>query len=306
MTAKTNFTPDQLQQILSGYPVGEFVSFKAFETGADQTNLRIITTNRDVVLRYFEKRTHDYALFEIDLLHYLAEHNYPTAAPIANKQGSYIGEYDGKPFALFEFMHGEHSGNPRDYLQIAPVLARLNEITRPYQPKTTPDRPAYTVEYCQEQAKLSAARMRDGEIARERLDWLLDELKTISLPDNLPKGVCHCDANPGNFLYVDGRLSAVLDFDQANYTWLVYELANLIYWWTWPDKGELDVEATKQLVHAYEQERKLEAIERTHIMDALKLVIATGMAWFLDADEDFENGRRKIELIDTQYKGLGL
>lgn len=306
MAAKTDFTPNDLRGILADYDLGEFVSFKAFDTGADQTNLRVTTSIRDVVLRYYEKRTHDYAFFEIDLLHYLAEHDYPTAAPIINKQGGYIGEYASKPFALFEFMPGEHSDKPSKYLQIAPAIAKLNRITQDYQSKTTPDRPPYTIEYCERQAVISAARIEDHGLSDQRLSWLRNELHGIDLPDSLPKGICHGDANPGNFLYTDGQLSAVLDFDQANYTWLVYDLANLIYWWTWPDKGELDVEATKQLVQAYEQERKLENLELAHIMDALKLVIANGMAWFLDQGDDYENGKRKIELINTRYKGLML
>ena len=71
MAVKTNFTPTDFEQILSRYDLGEYVRFKPFEQGTDQTNLLLTTTKREVVLRYYEKRTPDYARFEIELLHYL-------------------------------------------------------------------------------------------------------------------------------------------------------------------------------------------------------------------------------------------
>jgi Ser/Thr protein kinase RdoA (MazF antagonist) len=71
------------------------------------------------------------------------------------------------------------------------------------------------------------------------------------------QGVCHCDSNPSNFLYTDGKLSAVLDFDQASYTWLLYDVAQMIYWWTWPKKGDIQLDKSSDLVAHYETVRKL-------------------------------------------------
>jgi Phosphotransferase enzyme family len=54
--------------------------------------------------------------------------------------------------------------------------------------------------------------------AQARLNWFRAELDSLPLPEGLPEGVCHCDSNAANFLYQDGTLSAVLDFDQSGYT----------------------------------------------------------------------------------------
>lgn len=50
-------------------------------------------------------------------------------------------------------------------------------------------------------------------------------LDNIKLPASLPKGICHSDINPTNFLYKGEQLTGVLDFDQASYTWLLHDIA---------------------------------------------------------------------------------
>jgi len=138
--------------------------------------------------------------------------------------------------------------------------------------------------------------MNDKPAAQARLDWLRTQLDTIKLPDSLPKGVCHCDANPTNFLYRDGKITAVLDFDQASYIWLIYDIAKLIDWWTWPDKGEIDFAKTVKLLNAYQSVRPLATKEKDHIYDALKLAVLIDIGWFFNTDS-FANNRRKVEYL---------
>jgi homoserine kinase type II len=120
-----------------------------------------------------------------------------------------------------------------------------------------------------------------------------EELDTLQLSEVLPKGVCHCDANPSNFLCKDGKLSAVLDFDQATYIWLLYDVAQMIYWWACPDKGAIQLEESHDLVAQYETVRKLSHDERRHLFDMLKLVHLVGIGWSL-SDDNFPNDKRKV------------
>ena len=299
MAVKTSFTPHDFAAILDQYTLGEFVSFKPFDQGADQTNLLLNTTQGQAVLRYYEKRSADYVKFEIEVLHYLAEHSYPSAAPFAKKDGEYFGIYKGKPFALFEFMPGKHNDNHENYLEVAEAIGKLHAITEGYQPSATAARPAHDTAYVWSCAQQSAVKIPSKVESQARLSWLKQQLESVDLPDNLPKGVCHGDTNPSNFLYSNNKLSAVLDFDQATYTWLMYDLANVVYWWTWPDKGELSIEETKKLLTTYEKYRPLSDEEKHHLFDALKLVILTGMGWFMDNDEGYTNAQRKVELLNS-------
>lgn len=302
MAVKTNFYKEDFEVILAQYSFGDYVDFKPFETGADQTNLLLVTAKGKFVLRYYEKRSRDYVLFEIELLHFLADHSYPCAAPMKNNTGKYFGIYKDKPFALFEFLEGEHSeDNERNYLLVTEQIAELHKLTINYKPVNFQLRASYSVDYCWESANDSAGRITDKEEAQNRLSWMRNHLDNIKLPESLPNGVCHGDINPTNFLYKDEQLPGVLDFDQASFTWLLHDIAQLIYWWTWPNKGEIDFEKTAQLVRKYDSIRKLTDSEINYLFDVLKLVNLIGMAWDMGS-EDFDNNKRKVEYLTTMGK----
>jgi homoserine kinase type II len=298
MAVKTPFVQHDFEIMLAQYDLGDFVSFQPFEQGQDQTNALVTTTKIQAALRYYESRTLDYASFEIELLHHLAKYSYPIADPYPKRNGEYVSLYNNKPFAIFKFLEGRHNDNPNNYLQIAEAIAQLHTLTEDYQPTAIDGRPSYNQEYILSWATKSAKNIHSEAEAQTRLDWTRRQLDSLELPDSLPKGVCHGDTNPTNFLYQDGRLSAVLDFDQANYTWLIFDVAELIYWWTWPDKGVMDFAKTKELVKSYEQKRILNDNERGHLFDALKFVLLIGTGWFLHNDNGYKNNVRKVTLLD--------
>jgi homoserine kinase type II len=82
MAVKTLFSEAELKEILSNYDLGEYVSSKGFDHGADQTNIQVTTSKGAYAFRYYEKRPEDYVRFEIDLLHFLGDNSYPCPAPI--------------------------------------------------------------------------------------------------------------------------------------------------------------------------------------------------------------------------------
>jgi homoserine kinase type II len=191
--------------------------------------LLLITTAGSAVVKYYEKRTLDYVNFEVELLHYLAQNSYPCSSPVVNRQGEHVRLYKKKPLALFVFLEGKHSESPENCLQVAKVIGQLHALTIGYKPGNAEDRAAYDPDYCWSCAKESAKSSNSDAKAQERLTWVKSELNKLELPDSLPKGVCHGDVNPTNFLYLHRKLSAVLDFDQASYTWLLYDVAQLVY-----------------------------------------------------------------------------
>lgn len=298
MAGITAFTDKELANILTSYDLGEYQEHKAFEKGADQTNILLITSKGKYAFRYYEKRTKDYVLFEIDLLHHLANHSYPCPAPISDAKGDYFGEYKGKPFAIFEFVTGEHNDSDDNFKEVAKVIAQLHTITLDYKPEHSEVREGYDTATVWHNATTNAAKMQSQDEANNRLDWLRAELDKLNLPDDMPKGTVHGDTNPTNFLYSNGQVSAVLDFDQASYTHLLYDLANLIYWWTWPNKGDVDFDRTRTLIASYETVRQLSETEKSHLFDMLKLCICVGIGWFI-YEADFPNNKRKIELLNS-------
>ena len=296
---KTSFSNEALIDIVATYDLGRFISSMPFEQGNDQTNLLVVTENGKFAFRYYEKRSVEYVKFEIELLDFLSGRQFPCPVPVVNKNGEVIGDYQGKPFALFTYMQGEHSDDENNFRAVARSAGKLHSLTLGYEPGFAEAREAYDAESCWASARKNAAAMTSREEAGRRLDWLRGELDGLHLPDSLPKGICHGDTNPSNFLYVDGRISAVLDFDQASYTYLLYDVANLIYWWSLPNMGELDMGKTRVLVAKYQEVRRLNEDERAYLFDMLKLVILVGVGWFIHDDDDFANCKRKVAALNV-------
>lgn len=297
MGAQTLFTKEELRRLLANYNLGQYQNHQPFEQGADQTNMLVMTTTGKYAFRYYEKRSLNYVLFEIDLLQYLVRCSYPCPAPLKNIQGGYLGVYHHKPFAFFTFLEGEHTNDKGNVKEAAKMIGQLHTLTRGYEPSHADarDTPASCLAY----ATANAQKIKAKTDAKARLDWLKGELRQLQLPDGLPKGACHGDCNPTNFLSMHGRVSALLDFDQASYTFLLSDVANLIYWWTWPAKGEMDFSQSRSLLEAYETARPLDQLEKEHLYDMLKMLNCMGYAWFIHDDKDYPGSQRNVVFLNS-------
>lgn len=312
MAVKTNFSKNDFVEILSNYDLGEYRESKPFTTGTIQTNFLLQTTKDKFAFRYYETRAKDSVLFESNLIKYLKDKNYPCPAQFKNKHGKFVGTHKGKPYIVFEFVEGEHLENPsaKQKRQLIKKVAELQNITKNYKPTNEKYRHNYNVELCRELARKEAEKINTAN-SREKLIWFEKELTKINLPKSLPKGICHCDFHFSNILFKEGKFNALIDFDDANYTFLVYDLASMIEptifsfkWDTWSkfkkDENVFDFSEAKKIVSGYMRHRPLSSIEKRYLFDVLKLSIMLDCIWRFergDADDFYE--KRKIEYLDS-------
>lgn len=291
MAVKTDFTLEDIRTALADYAIGHIDSLSPMTHGNDQTNLAVSAGETSYVFRYYEKRPEEYVRYEIDLLDYLAKYDFPSPSPIFNKNGQAIGFYAGKPFVLFEFMAGEHRDNQESALLVAESIGRLHTLTKGYKPNYAEARAALSADYVLGFAAAKSGSLPASE-ATARTEWLKSELSAIHLPADMPKGAIHGDLNPGNFLYVGDSLSAVLDFDQSGYTFLIHDVAQLIYWWAWGNPTSIDWDLASRLVSSYQAHRVLSNDEKDHLYDMLLMVNLISMGWDFASDDFIESQSR--------------
>jgi Ser/Thr protein kinase RdoA (MazF antagonist) len=93
----------------------------------------------------------------------------------------------------------------------------------------------------------------------------------------------------------------LLDFDDANHTYVVFDLVCLVDSWGWPYQSEnLDLSKAREIVDTYRRYRPLSAFEQRHIFDVHKLSILFDCVWYFgrgDADDFYE--KRKIEFLNN-------
>jgi Ser/Thr protein kinase RdoA (MazF antagonist) len=312
MTVKTNFSKSDMTEILLNYELGELIKFEPINRGTVQTVLLLETTRRKFVFKYYENRPKESVLFEVNLIKYLKDRNYPCPALLRNKHGKSIGIYNNKPYVIFEFIEGEHVENPNEdqKKQFIRKVAELHNITRNYRPFYRNFRWNYSVELCKKLAQEEAKRINTKNSQR-KLKWLEGELSKLVLPKSLPKGVCHCDFDFSNVLFKDGKFNALIDFDDANYTLLIYDLVCLIdpfisdfSWANW-DKYSMtdnvfDFKEAKKVTSEYMKYRPLNNTEKRYLFDVYKLSILFDCVWYFergDADDFYE--KRKIDYLNN-------
>lgn len=275
MAVKTPFSQQDFNYILSQYELGAYTHSTPVNQGTVQTNYFIRTIQGKFVFRYYENRSKESVLFESELLMYLKKHQYPCPAPVQNKQGTCVGTYSSKPYMIFEFIDGQHIDHPDDHhkQQLIQKVAELQNLTRAYQPQHKKYRWNYDIELCRSLASTEAQKINTDN-AREKLSWVENQLSVLDLPKSFPKGICHCDFHLSNVLFQDDQFSGLLDFDDANYTYLVFDLVGLIDSWAWPfQSNKLDLPQAREIVQEYIKHRPLSAIEQRHIFDVHKLSI---------------------------------
>lgn len=307
------FSRTDLQDIISNYDLGNCVRSKKLQAGSVQTNILIETENGKFVLKYYaNERTKDSVLFEVNLMNYLGKRSFPCPRPFKSRKGEYVGIYDHKTYVLYRFIEGSYL-KERDWdqkKQLIEKVALLHNLTRNYRPKYLKDRWNYDRELCLMLAKKEANKI-GGANAYRKLEWLKEELSSLILPSSLPKGICHCDFHSSNVLFLDGKFNALVDFDDANRTFLLFDLAALIEpfipsyrWDTW-DRFDghddvLDYRGAKKTIAEYSKYRVLRSIEKKHLFDVYKLSILLDAVWYFkrgDANEFYE--KDKIERLDA-------
>jgi homoserine kinase type II len=302
MAVKTHFSIQEFNQILTQYELGEFFDSKPISQGTVQTNYYIHTTQGKYVFRYYENRSRESVLFESDLLTYLKKQHYPCPAPFQNEQGTCVGLFQGKPYVIFEFIEGRHIKSPNKHhkQQLIQKVAELQNLTQDYHPSYKDSRWNYDGELCFKLANIEAQKIITSD-AFGKLSWLANQLSTLNLPDSLPKGICHCDFHFSNVLFQDGQFIGLIDFDDANYTYLTFDLVCLIDSWAWPFRSEsLNFEQAREIVQVYQMHRPLGTLEKQHLFDVHKLSILFDCIWYFgrsSVDDFYE--RKKIEYLNV-------
>lgn len=309
MPVKINLTNKDFVKILLNYDFGELKKSRFFTSGSVQTNVFFQTAKDRLVLRYYQNRSKNSISFEVNLLNYLKRHGYPCPAPLKNKKGKFISVYKGRHFVIFEFLEGSHIKKPgnKQKAQLVQKVAELQNVLKRYHPVNKRYRWNYSIELCQSLARKAARKINTAD-AKEKLKWLISETNKLQLPKSLPKGICHCDFHFANILFKDGKFNALIDFDDANFTYRIFDLVCLIepfkfYWNNWAkfkiSRGVFDFKRSKQIVSEYLKSRPLAESEKKHLFDVYKLSIFIDCVWYFGRGraQDFYE-RRKIDCLN--------
>jgi homoserine kinase type II len=273
MAVYTDVSAEDLTRFLSGYDIGELLSYKGIAEGVENSNFLVHAGAGNFILTLYEKRVAERDLpFFLGLMEHLAARGITCPQPVKNKQGGMLGKIAGRPAAIVTFLDGVwiRRPSPGHCAAVGEALARLHlagsdfKAKRPNALSIENWRPLY------EHGKPRGDSLRPGlcaEIARE-----LDGLEK-SWPRELPQGVIHADLFPDNVFFLGDRLSGLIDFYFACTDTLAYDVAICLNAWCFEPDHSYNVTKGRALLSGYGKVRALAAHER----DALP-VLARGAA----------------------------
>lgn len=283
---KTKFSKEKLKELIIPWNLGELKKIELLKNGNVQTNIKLETTKGNYIFRYYENRSLEYVRFEINVLNYLINKKYPTAKIIKNKNKKSYEIYQKKPFVIQEFVKGKHISklNEKQAEELVKHLAKLHKLTKGYKPKYYEHREGHDEEFILKTIKEESKYIKNKKLSKERTSYIKKELKKIKFPISIPKGIIHADYNASNTIFNKNKISGIIDFDDACYTHLIFDVSSIIFYWAWykEKNGKINFAKAKHKLKIYEKYRKLNISERTHLYEALKMLLLTYCAWFIN------------------------
>ncbi len=284
MAVYTDITDAELAELLAQYDLGQALSFKGVAEGVENSNFLLETDTGRYFLTIYEKRVRPEELpFFLGLMRWLAEHGYPSATPIAARDGELLKRVRGKPCAIVSFLTGLSVRRPTvaHCREAGRGLAELHLAAQDFPMHRVNDLGQHAWAPMFENLKAEAEGLKPGlaavieaDLARIAERW----------PRGLPEGVIHADYFPDNVFFRGPEFAGAIDFYFACDDALAYDVAIALNAWCFEPDGSFNITAARAFVAGYEQKRPLSPAER----DALPILAhGAAMRFFLTRLHDW-------------------
>ena len=135
MAVYTDVAADELAEFLSGYDIGELLSYKGIAEGVENSNFLLHTTSGYFILTLYEKRVaKDDLPFFLALMAHLAVHGITCPQPVKNRRGEALAMLAGRPAAIITFLEGiwPRKPNVAHCAGVGQVLAKMHLAGRDF------------------------------------------------------------------------------------------------------------------------------------------------------------------------------
>ena len=262
MAVYTDITDAELSAFLADFELGEALSCKGIAEGVENSNFLVETTSGRFILTIYERRVREEDLpYFLGLMQWLAQHGYPSAEPMAGRDGKLIRPIRGKPAALVQFLNGLSVRRPTAVhcREAGAGMAWLHEATAGFPMRRVNDlgqaawRPLFSkLKGAADDLKPGLAAVIEADLGILAARW----------PKALPEGAIHADLFPDNVFFQGSKFAAAIDFYFACDDALAYDLAVALNAWCFEPDGSFNVTLARALVAGYQSRRPLQPAER--------------------------------------------
>jgi homoserine kinase type II len=268
LDAESQFTPTKqnITGILSAYDIA-LTTYRSAKTGIENCTMHITSGQERYVLRVYRqnKKSDAAILSELKFIDYLLHNCIPTIPAITNKSGQTITHVRSKDLTwqaiLMRYAQGTHAIHYSDVLlqNLANIQAHMHNLADAYD--SSGDKLDTITEL---RETIFIKLIKNQHLLGSRYQAFIDHSKNYAskLDPLLPTGLCHLDYDNGNVLSKNGKITAVLDFDDLSYAPYVMCLAYTL----WDVLFDTKLAKVKDYVVYYQKIRTLNTAEKAQLI----------------------------------------
>jgi len=334
---RETFTVEELAVVLSHYDIGVIDSVTEFPRGSRKAPKLLIVSEQGKFLMKRRARGKDDP-FKVAFCHaiqlYLASKQFPLPHLIGTrKDNNSMLQWRNGVYELFEYIPGQaYPQTLESTFDSGRVLALYHKLLEGFRSEWKPPAGSYHMAPAVEQGLRSITTSAPAGLANNPqilpiLSQLLqmyseaaNEVERQGI-DNWPKQIVHADWHPGNMLFRDNHVVAVIDYDSARLLPRVIDIANGCLQFSilggdddvskWPDYP--DESRFKRFLRGYDEVMLLSQAEiatipylmiEALIAEAVFPIAATGQFGRMDGTAFLQMVVRKVKWLQKNAKML--
>ncbi len=270
MTVYTQLQENDIREIGDAYGLS-IVDFEPIEAGASNSNYLLHTRQGKYVLTLFDDKSLDHVTRLGQLLLMLAEREFPTPRLLHPVKGGLIITHKRMSVMIKAYISGEvHVDLDEAMLhQVGAAMARLHQLA-------VPDFLSNKQLYGWEHFPGVVSQNVDPEYET----WIANRLAELErrVPRDLPSGLIHGDIFYDNVLFVDKKLAAIIDMEEATHYYKVFDLGMAIVGMCC-SKLTPELAKARALVNGYRHIRELESGEKNALQLFSEYAAASVSCW---------------------------
>ncbi|MEM7465256.1 MAG: homoserine kinase [Pseudomonadota bacterium] len=263
MSVYTSLDAGEIQSLLDIYQQGSLLTFRGIAEGIENTNYFVSAKSQsgvesEFVLTLFETTASENLDAYFDLMAHLAATGLPVAEPAKTNDRQYLTSVKNKPAALIARVPGTSVPKPslEHCCEVGRFLGRLHQCKQKLDTlenfRGAPWR------------ERTIRKLQDAgtDIDQQLLSHCHQEASQFEQA-NLPRGIIHGDLFHDNALFVQNKLTGVIDFYYAHSAPFIYDIAVCVAdWCVVVNNGHVNAENARAIVKSYEEIRAISPSER--------------------------------------------
>src|SRR5688572_21089233 len=235
---REQFSAEELTIVMSHFDIGVIDSIVEYPRGSRKAPKLLIVSEQGKYLLKRRARGKDdpyKVAFAHALQLYLASKQFPLPHLVGTrKENNSMLQWRNTVYELFEYIPGQSYPHTLEAtFDSGRVLALFHKLLQEFQSQWQPSGGSYHRAPAVEQGlKAIPGAIKSTDGASELLQYLLDSYRhgaemteSVGL-ESWPKQIVHADWHPGNMLFRDNHVVAVIDYDSARVLQRIIDIAN--------------------------------------------------------------------------------